>query len=76
MLRSLLAVALATVVGVHAQNYPVNAYSGTTLDSNDNLLPLYSPARPPAVPLAVRAPYTSAWSSTANNGTLYEPNAR
>ncbi|KAF2087351.1 DUF1793-domain-containing protein, partial [Saccharata proteae CBS 121410] len=30
----------------------------------------YSPARPPAVPLAVRSPYTNAWSSTADNGTL------
>lgn len=32
--------------------------------------PLYSPARPPAVPLAVRGPYTSTWSSTAKNATL------
>ena len=30
----------------------------------------YSPARPPAVPLAVRSPYTSAWTSTSSNGTL------
>ncbi|KAL8947185.1 MAG: hypothetical protein Q9222_006510, partial [Ikaeria aurantiellina] len=35
-----------------------------------NPLPAYSPARPPAVPLAVRSPYTSAWSSTSSNGTL------
>ncbi|KAK8241627.1 hypothetical protein HDK77DRAFT_462568 [Phyllosticta capitalensis] len=32
--------------------------------------PIYSPARPPAVPLAVRSPYTSAWSTTSKNGTL------
>jgi hypothetical protein len=32
--------------------------------------PNYSPARPPAVPLAVRSPYTSAWSSTSNGGAL------
>jgi hypothetical protein len=32
--------------------------------------PSYSPIRPPAVPLAVRSPYTSIWTSTANNGTL------
>jgi hypothetical protein len=32
--------------------------------------PSYSPVRPPAVPLAVRSPYTSIWTSTANNGTL------
>lgn len=31
---------------------------------------VYSPGRPPAVPLAVRSPYTSAWSSTRENGTL------
>ncbi|KAI9690746.1 MAG: hypothetical protein M1820_009843 [Bogoriella megaspora] len=30
----------------------------------------YSPARPPAVPLAVRSPYTHAWTSTQNNGSL------
>ena len=30
----------------------------------------YSPARPPAVPLAVRSPYTSVWTSTAGGGTL------
>jgi hypothetical protein len=32
--------------------------------------PLYSPARPPAIPLAVRGPYTSAWSTTVNGSTL------
>ncbi|KAM0797935.1 hypothetical protein BDR22DRAFT_891711 [Usnea florida] len=42
----------------------------TAKDSNGNTLPAYSPARPPAIPLAVRSPYTSAWSSTSNNGTL------
>lgn len=31
---------------------------------------LYSPARGPALPLAVRSPYTSAWISTTNNGSL------
>lgn len=35
-----------------------------------NTLPAYSPARPPAIPLAVRSPYTSAWTSTSSNGTL------
>jgi hypothetical protein len=39
-------------------------------DSNGHVLPAYSPARPPAIPLAVRGPYTNAWSSTAGNGTL------
>ncbi|KAF6224395.1 hypothetical protein HO133_010972 [Letharia lupina] len=42
----------------------------TAKDSNGNTLPVYSPSRPPAIPLAVRSPYTSAWSSTSNNGTL------
>ncbi|KAI9733619.1 MAG: hypothetical protein M1834_003221 [Cirrosporium novae-zelandiae] len=32
--------------------------------------PTYSPGRAPALPLAVRSPYTSAWSTTASNGTL------
>ncbi|KAL8940220.1 MAG: hypothetical protein Q9216_002929 [Gyalolechia sp. 2 TL-2023] len=42
---------------------------GLTCDLS-NPLPAYSPARPPAVPLAVRSPYTSAWSSTSMSGTL------
>lgn len=42
----------------------------TAVDANGNALPAYSPARPPAIPLAVRGPYTNAWSSTAGNGTL------
>lgn len=37
-------------------------------------IPNYSPARPPAIPLAVRGPYTSAWSTTAHNGTLNSNN--
>ncbi|KAH9904317.1 DUF1793-domain-containing protein [Xylariomycetidae sp. FL2044] len=32
--------------------------------------PIYSPVRPPAVPLAVRSPYTSAWSQTSSSNTL------
>lgn len=32
--------------------------------------PSYFPLRPPAVPLAVRGPYTNAWTSTSSNGTL------
>jgi hypothetical protein len=38
--------------------------------SSRHKTPSYSPVRPPAVPLAVRSPYTSIWTSTANNGTL------
>lgn len=33
-------------------------------------VPSYWPVRPPAVPLAVRSPYTNAWTSTTKNGTL------
>lgn len=44
------------------------------LDDNDNPLPTYSPARPPAVPLAVRSPYLSAWSKTAGGATLNSVN--
>lgn len=32
--------------------------------------PVYSPLRPPAVPLAVRSPYLNAWVSTAGRKTL------
>ncbi|KAI1475884.1 DUF1793-domain-containing protein [Daldinia eschscholtzii] len=36
--------------------------------------PKYYPLRPPAIPLAVRSPYTSAWSSTAGQGALSNRN--
>ncbi|KAI9694468.1 MAG: hypothetical protein M1822_000084 [Bathelium mastoideum] len=59
MFSSLVALCLAGFAT--AQNpFQVAAESGLS----------YSPARPPAVPLAVRSPYTSAWTSTSNNGTL------
>lgn len=32
--------------------------------------PTYSPLRPPSLPLAVRTPYFSAWTSTSGNDTL------
>ncbi|KAL8668741.1 MAG: hypothetical protein Q9168_006637, partial [Polycauliona sp. 1 TL-2023] len=59
-------VVLSGCVGLVAAQDP----SGTVKDSNGNDVPSYSPARPPAVPLAVRSPYTSAWSSTSSSGTL------
>ncbi len=39
-------------------------------DKNGNGVPNYSPVRPPAVPLAVRSPYTSFWSTTSEHSTL------
>lgn len=50
---------------VHAQDPYTDAS-----DSNRHRIPSYSPVRPPALPLAVRSPYTNAWSSTGDNGTL------
>lgn len=41
-----------------------------TADTIRNTVPAYSPARPPAIPLAVRNPHTNAWTSTSSNGTL------
>jgi hypothetical protein len=35
---------------------------------------VYSPLRPPSIPLAVRSPYTSAWSTTENGSTLNSRN--
>ncbi|KAI1763114.1 DUF1793-domain-containing protein [Hypoxylon sp. FL1150] len=40
-------------------NFTVPSDAATAAD-----VPKYSPLRPPAIPLAVRTPYTSAWSST------------
>ncbi|KAK3939224.1 hypothetical protein QBC46DRAFT_355245 [Diplogelasinospora grovesii] len=45
-------------------------------DAPGQTLPVYSPVRPPAIPLAVRSPYTSAWSTTAGDGTLNSANVR
>jgi len=37
--------------------------------------PVYLPLRPPSIPLAVRSPYTSAWSTTYGGSTLNSRNA-
>ncbi|RYO80743.1 hypothetical protein DL762_007491 [Monosporascus cannonballus] len=39
-------------------------------DANSNGVPNYSPLRPPAIPLAVRSPYTNVWSTTSGGSTL------
>ncbi|KAI1395100.1 hypothetical protein F4819DRAFT_479411 [Hypoxylon fuscum] len=46
--------------------YPENIEAST--------VPKYYPLRPPAIPLAVRTPYTSTWSSTAGQGALNSQN--
>ncbi|RYP78166.1 hypothetical protein DL769_003247 [Monosporascus sp. CRB-8-3] len=38
--------------------------------AKSNGVPSYSPLRPPAIPLAVRSPYTSVWSTTSGGSTL------
>ncbi|KAK5944296.1 hypothetical protein PMZ80_003577 [Knufia obscura] len=48
---------------------PNSPWSNAT-DANGNFEAAYYPGRAPAIPLAVRSPYTSAWASTANNGSL------
>jgi len=60
---TLVGAALAVVAGAQ------DPYTSAK-DANGHPLPAYSPVRPPAIPLAVRSPYTNAWSSTVNNGTL------
>ncbi|KAI3399577.1 hypothetical protein diail_6216 [Diaporthe ilicicola] len=57
------------------QQIQATTHHPRAVDDNDNALPSYSPARPPAIPLAVRSPYLSAWSSTANGGTLNSASA-
>ncbi|KAF2190241.1 DUF1793-domain-containing protein [Zopfia rhizophila CBS 207.26] len=61
----LLSIAFAFVTKTSAQD-PFS----TAKDTNNHSVPFYSPVRAPALPLAVRSPYTSAWVSTVNNGTL------
>lgn len=50
-------------------------HASPSLDNSNKPLPSYSPARPPAVPLAVRSPYLSAWSKTAGGATLNSASA-
>ncbi|CAJ2509302.1 Uu.00g143280.m01.CDS01 [Anthostomella pinea] len=64
-LARLFLVIACTLTIVNAQN----PFSSQT-DINGHIIPNYSPVRPPAVPLAVRSPYTSVWSSTNNTATL------
>ena len=68
--RSFVAGAAALFTVAHAaQQDPYNPYTNIK-DDNEHTQPIYSPARPPAIPLAVRSPYTSAWSTVDGNNTL------
>ncbi|POS75857.1 glutaminase GtaA [Diaporthe helianthi] len=67
--------ALAFVDGGLAQQHRGTRQRRQDVDPNNNPLPSYSPARPPAVPLAVRSPYLSAWSRTAGGATLNSADA-
>lgn len=64
LLSPLLAISLA------APAFAQNPYANLTASPDNTTIPNYSPARPPAIPLAVRSPYTSAWSSTSGEGGL------
>ncbi|KAI2627772.1 DUF1793-domain-containing protein [Hypoxylon sp. NC1633] len=59
----------ATLPIVAAQN-PFTNFTVYPEAADPGILPKYSPLRPPAIPLAVRSPYTSAWASTVAQGTL------
>ncbi|KAI2776133.1 DUF1793-domain-containing protein [Daldinia loculata] len=64
---------IAILPGVLAQppftNFTIYPNAAAAADA-----PKYYPLRPPAIPLAVRSPYTSAWSSTAGQGALSNRN--
>ncbi|KAI1644047.1 DUF1793-domain-containing protein [Daldinia loculata] len=66
-------IAKAILPGVLAQtpftNFTIYPNAAAAADT-----PKYYPLRPPAIPLAVRSPYTSAWSSTAGQGALSNRN--
>ncbi|OCK77996.1 DUF1793-domain-containing protein [Lepidopterella palustris CBS 459.81] len=64
-MTSLASITLVFAVAAFAQDPNSRAK-----DANGHDIPFYSPVRAPALPLAVRSPYTNAWVSTANNGTL------
>ena len=70
MLLQLVLTGLAIVDGTFGYKRFINATDGGGGGVT------YSPARPPSVPLAVRSPYTSAWSTTAGGGTLNSNNVR
>ncbi|KAI1412070.1 DUF1793-domain-containing protein [Hypoxylon sp. FL1857] len=55
-----------------AQTHNPPPFTNFTVYPNRDAInpPKYYPLRPPAIPLAVRSPYTSAWSSTSESKTL------
>ncbi|KAI0179822.1 DUF1793-domain-containing protein [Hypoxylon sp. FL1284] len=65
---------LATILSNAVARDPFKNSTVHPDSTNVATVPKYFPLRPPAVPLAVRTPYTSAWSSTAGDGTLNSQN--
>ncbi|KAI1210106.1 DUF1793-domain-containing protein [Annulohypoxylon truncatum] len=66
---------LSTILpSVVAQVPPFTNFTVYPNEAEASHVPKYSPLRPPAIPLAVRSPYTSVWSSTAGHGTLNSQN--
>ncbi|KAI1088020.1 DUF1793-domain-containing protein [Rostrohypoxylon terebratum] len=67
--------ALTTISSnVAAQIPPFTNFTVYPDDAQASTVPKYTPLRPPAIPLAVRSPYTSVWSSTVARGTLNSQN--
>ncbi|KAI2466192.1 DUF1793-domain-containing protein [Annulohypoxylon bovei var. microspora] len=66
---------LTTILpNVVAQIPPFTNFTVYPDSAEASTVPKYHPLRPPAIPLAVRSPYTSAWSSTVAHGTLNSQN--
>ncbi|KAI0886577.1 DUF1793-domain-containing protein [Annulohypoxylon maeteangense] len=62
---------LTTILpNVVAQAPPFTNFTVYPDNVEASYVPKYYPLRPPAIPLAVRSPYTSVWSSTVGHGTL------
>ncbi|XXH01615.1 coq1 putative hexaprenyl diphosphate synthase [Hypoxylon texense] len=65
---------LATLLSHAVARDPFTNFTVHPDAADATTVPKYSPLRPPAIPLAVRTPYTSAWSTTSQDGTLSNQN--